>query len=327
MDKFIHGFIIGGSPSTGSSLLRQILNRHSKIVCAHETHIWAKKDIVKNWDGLKQKLNVVKVLKLRDAGLFPFKGINKVEIPNFTDVQFNELVNHNHNIFSFFEGFMKRFYDLKPGQIFAEKTPGNVVNFKDILELNEKLACVHTIRNPYDTIASLVARGKSIPEATGFYLMNCSKALNAGVDKRMITIRYENLVQDPQREIQILMDALNLSFEDKMLLPTKPKKGEITKIESWKYDEAGAIGKKSVGRFEELATKEKNDIISFVWNMKLKTRDNYTTIPEICQVLEYKVIKPLDEFGKDRVAIFNSFNKKLIIKNVNFMLNSPFSYS
>lgn len=326
MDKFILGFIIGGSPSTGSSLLRQVLNRHSSIVCAHETHIWSKQDIVKHWNSLKLKLNSGKILKLKDAGLFPFKGINKEEIPNFSDRQFNELINFDHSIFSFFNAFMRDFYGIESGQIFGEKTPANVFNFKDILELSKQFVCVHTVRNPYDTIASLVARGKAVSEATGFYLLNCSTALNTGKSERLITIKYENLVQDAQQEIQALLAALKLEFEEKMLLPSKPKAGEITKIDSWKYDETGEIGKQSVGRFEELPTSEQEEIISFVWNMKLKGEQNFKSIPEICEALNYRAIKPTGKFTKNRIAKFNSFNKRLMLKNINFMLNSPFSY-
>lgn len=324
MEKHIHGFIIGGSPSTGSSLLRQVLNRHSRIVCAHETHIWAKKDIVKNWASLKSKLNSSKIVKLRDAGLFPFKGINSEEIPSFSDKKFKELINFEQDIFSFFEAFMKTFYGLREGQIYGEKTPVNVVNFNEIFKHDERMVCVHTVRNPYDTIASLVARSKSVPEAVGFYLYNCSTALNSKND-RLITVRYEALVQNPKEELQDLLNVLGVDFEDKMLQASKINTGEITKIDSWKYDEAAAIGKQSVGRFEELSEEQKEDIISVGWNMKLKGVENYNSVPEVCQALNYEVKEPTQDFSREQMAKFKSFNRNLMIKNSNFIFKSPFT--
>lgn len=327
MSNKISSFIIGGSPSTGSSLLRQILNRHSNIVCAHETHIWAKKGIIKNWEASKSKLNAGKLLRSKDLGLFPFGGINKEEIPKFSDSKFNALIKNHSDIFSFFHAFMKEHYDALPGQIVGEKTPANAINFNEIFQNSNEILCIHTIRNPYDTIASLIARGKSIPEAVGFYLYNCSHALNIDKDAKLLTVRYENLVSNPQQEVEPILQFLRLTFEEAMIKASKAKEGEITKIDSWKYDEAGEIGKGSVGRFEELSSSEKEEVVSFVWNMKLKSFVTNTSIPEICKTLEYKLVEPNDEFGAERKAKLDSFNKNLVLKNMNFLLkSSPFTY-
>lgn len=296
-------------------------------MCAHETHIWAKKGIATNWESLKTKLNAGKLFRLKDAGLFPYGGINKEEIPNFSNQKFDSLIKGDHGIASFFDAFMKEFYVLKLGQIFGEKTPANSINFKDILKTSNQILCIHTIRNPYDTIASLVARGKSIPEAVGFYLYNCSHALSAGPNQRLLTIRYENLVSNPKEELESLMEYLALDLQDEMLLPSKPKEGELTKIESWKYDEAGKIGKGSIGRFKELSEEQQDEIISFVWNMKLKEPNEHPSIQKICETLEYEIIEPKDDFDTTRKSRLESFNKKLVLSNVNFLFKtSPFTF-
>ncbi len=297
-DFNIDGFIIGGSPSTGSSLLRQILNRHSMIVCAHETHIWSKPKIVEAWSVNKFKLTGLKFLQSKDKGLFPFRGINHQEIPAYNSALFQKLANDSSDLISFFKSFMKTFYNLKTDQFFGEKTPANALNFKSIIENCPSLLCIHTVRNPYDVIASLIERGKSVPEAIGFYLLNCSSALNELDSDRMINIQYEKLVDNPEWEIKIILEFLGLNFEEQMLEARKSHPNEITKIESWKYDESENIGNKSIGRFQELPIEIQNDVKVQASKIRLKNASKFISIEEICTFLAYDFLMPSQEVGQ-----------------------------
>ena len=334
MDKFILGFIIGGSPSTGSSLLRQILNRHSQIVCAPETHLWAKKELIQEWQSNKSKLASFLSYQMPDLGLFPFNGLNKKEIPNYSRRKLRKLIKSSPNIFDFFESFMREFFNLRPGQVYGEKTPANAINFKHILRYSrnhkKNILCVHTVRNPYDVMSSLIARGKSIPYAVGFYLYNTSKALNSfkeGGKEKVVTIRYEELVSNPESELKELLDKLSLKFEDGMLSPGKSNPKEITKIVSWKYDEAGVIGTKSIGRFHELDEKKKKDLIAIAWHLRLHSEVKYNSLEEIGKELNYDVIKPEVALTKDQESQLDSFRYNLRSNNIHFThLNFPFTY-
>ena len=48
--------LIGCSPSTGSSLLRRILNRHSQVFCGPETSLLTKKGFYSDWDLYKNRI-------------------------------------------------------------------------------------------------------------------------------------------------------------------------------------------------------------------------------------------------------------------------------
>lgn len=294
MTKIFQGIIIGGSPSTGSSLLRQILNRHSRIVCAPETHIWCKEELYKDWESNKGKLLQRSIFGLASKGFFQFVGIDSSQVPKYNKAKTKQLIESSTDIGSFFKQFMAEFYELKADQLYGEKTPGNVLNFNYILESSEDKLCVHTVRDPYDTIASLVARGKSVMEATAFYLYNSAHAMNIWENDRLVTIRYEKLVEDPKLELQGVLGKLNLNFEEAMLQAGDKNQTEVTKLPSWKYDETEKVQQGSVGRFDALDTELKEEIILFVWHLCLKDqqRFSFTSIKDISQKLLYRIIEP-----------------------------------
>ena len=46
--------LIGGSPGTGSSLLRQMLNRHSSVYCGPETRLFTHPGLFHHWHKMKK---------------------------------------------------------------------------------------------------------------------------------------------------------------------------------------------------------------------------------------------------------------------------------
>lgn len=314
MSKVIQGIIIGGSPSTGSSLLRQILNRHSEIVCAPETHIWCKYQIFENWDLYKLKYLNRSIFGLDSKGLMHFVGIDISEIPSYNREITKNILEQSPDIYTFFRLFMMEFFNLRSGQVYGEKTPANAINFKHILETSDDVMCVHTIRNPYDAIASLVARGKTPLEATGFYLHNCSHGLSNYRNERYVQVRYENLVENPKQELEELLTKLSLDYEERMLEANANKSSVVTKLEGWNYDETEAVKKGSVGRFSRSSQSIKDDIVLYVWYLRLKAKTNlkFRSIRDINEKLEYETIKPNYELHKKDFDRLKEFNRSLM---------------
>jgi hypothetical protein len=64
-----------------------------------------------------------------------------------------------------FTGFCDAFFEKPMSKYqkvhWAEKTPANVLQFRKFMQSFEDAYIVHVVRNPYDTVASLVARGMS----------------------------------------------------------------------------------------------------------------------------------------------------------------------
>ena len=60
--------IMGGSGSTGSSLLKNIMNRHQEIFAGGETAFFAKKMIYDNWLKARSRILKRKLFGLRNFG-------------------------------------------------------------------------------------------------------------------------------------------------------------------------------------------------------------------------------------------------------------------
>ncbi len=314
MTKAIQGIIIGGSPSTGSSLLRQLLNRHSEIVCAPETHIWCKHKIFEDWDMYKLKYLNRSIFGLDSKGLMHFVGIEASEIPNYNSERMKQLLEQSPDVYVFFRLFMMEFFKLRAGQVYGEKTPANAINFKHILETTDDVLCIHTIRNPYDAIASLVARGKTPLAATAFYLYNSAHGLSSRKNNRLVEIRYEDLVENPKLALGGLLSKLTLGFEEQMLNASKNNNAVVTKLEGWNYDETQEVKKGSVGRFNQMDQKIKDDIVLYVWYLKLRRISDvgFKSVREINEILDYKTIEPNFTPHKKDFDALKVFNRSLL---------------
>ena len=329
MKKDIRGIIIGGSPSTGSSLLRQILNRHSKIVCAPETHIWCKEKIFQNWAKYKNRYFKKSIFGLTSEGLTHLVGIEKSEIPGYDKKKTEQLIKISPDIYYFFKLFMQEYFGLVEGQIYGEKTPGNAINFKYILDSSDQVVCIHTARNPYDTMASLVARGNSPMAAAAFYLYNCAHALDYKPDSRLMTIKYEKLVKEPAFEISELLEKLNLKFEEQMLNRGKTEDSKVTKLSSWNYDETDKVQKGSVGRFEGLSQNEKNEIRYYAQYLHLSSPRDFKVrcIQDICTYLDYEFVEATHETESNPIKELKKHKRALTRKLNNFdFTNYPFYF-
>lgn len=312
MKKPIQGIIIGGSPSTGSSLLRQILNRHSEIVCAPETHIWCKELLFENWNEYKMQLLRRSIFGVASKGFFHYIGIAKEDIPHYDKRLVKKMLLDSRDIYAFFRIFMQNFFGLHDGEIYGEKTPANALNFKPILESSEDVLCVHTSRDPYDTIASLVARGMSPLDATAFYLYNSAHAIEHKYDERFVSIKYEDLVEDPKEALAGLLSKLFVEFEAKMIEPGIKNSGTITKLKGWNYDETAAIKKGSVGRFGSMSKEVQDEIILYVWHLHIQDKLflRHKSIPSINEVMDYQTLVPATKLTKTHETALSKHKRK-----------------
>jgi len=289
------GIIIGGSGSTGSSLLAQLLNRHSAIFCGPETALFTKPDLYKNWAAARNK---IPGKGLKGDGWHRYNGIDLPErafgIPS-SDIRI--MARYSKDLMSFANSFFDKVLKLHNKRTWAEKTPSNAISFHRLVNYPDILL-VHCVRDPYDTIASLINRGFNAFYATALYLVNTAAALSARKTEFYVEIAYEKLVEDPEGQLKKILDKLNLEFEEHMLTPS----GEEEGIDAWAYTETGAIGTKSVGRFDRLPKYEKNKIIALTEQLVINPAfaDKYNIglqgVPQICRMLDYTIRAADDSF-------------------------------
>ena len=294
--------IVGGSASSGSSLLARCLNRHSKMVCGPESSLFARPQLFLEWNRIKSRLVKKSVLKLKNYGWHRYYGVDiNAEFYQLDPKELKVLTKQAKsysNFLAVIDSHLATTYDVEH---WVEKTPSNANCFDTILREIPMAKLVLTVRDPYDSIASLVRRGFSVFYATSLYLMNTSTGCVD--DPRLISIKYEDLVNHPKDNLEFVCNHIEEDYEEGMLV----SENEEVSMQGWKYDETGEIGQGSIGRFEELDDITKNDIChaanSLAINPMYKSigsQPRYSRIEDICHHFGYQFRPPVTKKGRFR---------------------------
>ncbi|MDF1696371.1 MAG: sulfotransferase [Saprospiraceae bacterium] len=285
--------IMGGSGSTGSSLLKNILNRNDDIFAGGETAFFAKKMIYENWDKAKSRVLKRKLFGLRNHGWHIYNGtdlLQKEYLWQQNDLQV--ALFRSRDLLDFTNTFYAKSLNLSGAHIWLEKTPANSACFASFLRSFENGKVIHMVRNPFDTIASLQKRGYDLYYAVGIYLLNSVCGASVMTSSRCLTVKYEDLISDPEITVRSICSFLDVPYQSRMLIPQGEKVSE-PKLYGWKYDETKAIGKGSVGRFNTLSDEMQHEILEAVNMVQVNEvgKSYYDVsiqnIQELCGILNY----------------------------------------
>jgi len=244
--------IIGGSGSSGSTLLISILNRHPLIAGGPELSLLNKSYFFDN-PYIKIKKESKKITKkgLCTNGWFLYPKIHFKKYI-YSDKEFQNLIEKAESQKELLDNFFIQYLLKKQKSIWAEKTPSNSYCFKQLLELYPKARIIHIYRDGKDVITSLIKRGMSPYFASMLWLYNTSFALMFKNHPNYYEIKYEDLVGNPKKVIVELCNFLNIDFSEKML-NTQSKTN--VKIDTWNNTPDSKISNNSVGNYKSFLTK------------------------------------------------------------------------
>jgi hypothetical protein len=225
--------IIGGPHRAGTTLVRRLINSHSRFFCPSE--IKFHKDLL---------------------GQFPDDPLGFVRLPATiaaldlpTDVWID----------AFGRAFVSC-YELaaaaKGKARWADKNPENAVNVGQWDHLLERrMMFVLVVRHPLDTLASMaeIRMDRALPVDPAGRARHIGSYLRAGLDQiarfpeRGVLVRYEALVDNPERALTQMLSRLGETFEPSMLEAVKDQRQD--RIEDPKFWRFGAISQANVGRW------------------------------------------------------------------------------
>lgn len=228
--------IIGGFYRSGTSLLRRLLDCHHNIYCGPEVKFF--RDFYGNY--LKDDLahlrlfSTIRTMGLDEGALLKIFGKAFIEC---------------HELAARRSGKTR----------WADKNPENVLYLEQWYTLLDgNFIFINIIRNPLDTLASLNEAGfkKTIPEdfnqKTALYKEYLEKTY-AFIEKHTdisFTLRYEDLVTNPQETLSALLSYLGESYDEVMLrefFSHHRKAG----IEDPKVAKTRSIHTNSIGRWKK----------------------------------------------------------------------------
>ena len=228
-------FVVGNSRS-GTTMMGRILNNHQDIFTFKELHffgqLWSEKD-------KEQKINKIESIKLFSKLLCIQKfGIFQQDNPSqFDEVSKSVLEQDTYTRIKIFNLFLKYSVGQNNSSISCNQTPRDVSYINEILENFPDAKIINMMRDPRDILLSQKNKWKrrylgasSIPfrEAVRSYFnyhpITISKIWNTSVSaalsknsNNIISIQFENLVENSEKEIKKLCLFLGIHFSEDLL--------------------------------------------------------------------------------------------------------------
>lgn len=259
--------IIGGSSSTGSSLLNHCLGRHSDVITSPETSLFARPQLVTHWDGYKHRiLNWSKLRPLRSHGWHRENGIS---VPNdswcVTDEEIELFIKQSADYDSLINRLESSIKERNQGLIWVEKTPANALNMPALSNVLSEVQFIIMVRHPLEAIASMIRRGYDALDACAIFLLNSSFALSTD-SVRYRVIRYEEFLHQYQKVTEELLITAGLD-------PQKidwVSSSNIVKIDSWRYAEDELPQSVVHDRFQSLSSDHQEEVLGLVCSLRIK---------------------------------------------------------
>jgi hypothetical protein len=197
---------MGGCPRSGMTVLRRLLAMHSRIHCGPDTGL--PPSLAMQWNAFAANLGD---LHQKDFDL----DRERVRV----------------NMAELLTGLIATPIKDAPHKRLIEKTSLNVIAFTALAELMPRARFVHVVRDGRDVAASLLQRDWRDPQGLRFaHTADPAAALKYWTDltglglqaehalgpRRILRIRYEDLVRKPKRTLKTLLEFIDLGFEKQM---------------------------------------------------------------------------------------------------------------
>lgn len=155
---------------------------------------------------------------------------------------------------------LEAFREMRGARRVGEKTPTNIRYLAEIVELFPDARIVHILRDPRDSISSRIRYPFSSPSVIfntllwkiEMLLASDFRAAEAG-DERYLEVRYEQLVQDPERELRRICRFIDVDYAAEMLARHQ-RVDQVVKDEPWKAGVGEPVNRRSVGAWQQRLT-------------------------------------------------------------------------
>ncbi len=274
---------IGNSPSSGSTLLGDLLDSLPFAVCGPEMHLFSVRDHFADYEVAQEKILASSAcsscycsrVKFVLSRLYSY-GLDEKIIKRFLAQE------------SSFQEFCKRFFEHfaalrgKHTSLAFEKTPQNIHGAKLFLDAFPDSIFLHVVRNPLYVYKSLRKRGFPPYIAAATWLVDVAAAYELRTHPRFRTIRYEDLVQRPYRTVVEFAGSLGEDAKEESLerlyKENKYRALYSGKISSWSVKRYGEIDNANRG---EITSK---DVAALKYMVESRVGDGYSRLFGLPQV-------------------------------------------
>jgi hypothetical protein len=206
-----------GVGRSGTTLLQSMLNAHPEICFTPETHF------IKNYivPSLSGKIKFDNQL-LKDR-LIVDKAIARLDV-DWRSVLEKSIINDSESLAKFFKEIFTLYITPFKKPHFGDKDPMNAPFIPHVKKAFPDAYLIHIIRDPRDVILSRMKSdwGKNTPffMHVAEYQSHLKKALKDGnkyFGQKYIEVYYENLLENPEKELQRICVSLGVDYSPEMM--------------------------------------------------------------------------------------------------------------
>lgn len=194
-------FFILGSVRSGTTLLRDLLRQHPKLICPEETHFFRWAD---PFGTRPYKANYARKALFQEHR----------ELDGVDDFDFFYTLRESDNRRTLQDHYMRLYQEANnaEGKRWFDKTPQNVYGLMLLSGLYPKAVFVHVHRHPYNVVASLrtgkVIRQQELSAAINFWLESAIilREYKQAFPERLLEIAYNELTSKPLETVNHILD-------------------------------------------------------------------------------------------------------------------------
>lgn len=265
--KEVKPIFIVGAPRSGTTMLAAMIGSHSHYGVGPESQFFSKlsptaiKRAVADPEWPKIAVGLIAELTLAEQRVIDLFGAEIDEITEF-------LTGKPASAKAMLEALTVPFAAKRAKPGWAEKTPNHLLNLPAIREYWPDARIIRIMRDPRDAAISTCR----LPSFSGSFAANIymwrswqdqAKDFFDG-DENCYTIRYENLVENPEQELAALCEFLAIPFEDGML-DFSQAAGDVSSAgESWKKPVSGGLTRDRMFAWKKVLGQDMQDLANDV---------------------------------------------------------------
>jgi hypothetical protein len=250
-------FIIG-SPRSGTTFLRNVLNRHPSLAMCGETRFFA--DVYKRRWLFGNLANPKNRRRLVEQYLSASRARRLgVDVGGLKEKLLREATSYP----AMLTGIMEYHAESQGKKRFGEKTPQHAFCAETLCQWYPGAAIIHMVRDPRDVVASLERMTwapNSVVSNASMWLLFDRAARRLQNYASYLLVRYETLVTKPEQELTRICAHVGEEYDPSMLATTEPVAGPY----SWPRRAAGPLTRERLEKWREELTAEEVALVEWI---------------------------------------------------------------
>lgn len=232
---------IGGPPSSGTTLLADLLDSVPGMAADPELGLFASAEPFAWTEEVRTACANNKEFPATSwyAAPRPFFNTKYLELVDLDAAALAAMIEASDSLPAFVDRLRRAREQARDRRIdvLVEKTPANVATASRFLDTFPDGVFVGLVRDPRATVASLIARGFGLAEATATWAQQSRRLAAVADHPRAMVVRYEDLVADPFLTTTEIADRVGIAVDPETVrgrFSENEFRAGIPRVESWR---------------------------------------------------------------------------------------------